>query len=65
MVLGTWCALFCTFGLINCVGVFEDYYVNGPLKNYSASSVSWILSTRSGAWRFWDRGMQPFSSLCH
>ncbi len=46
VVFGTWCGLFCTFGLINAVGVFEDYYVNGPLKNYSASTVSWITSTQ-------------------
>ncbi|OPB36873.1 hypothetical protein A0O28_0059530 [Trichoderma guizhouense] len=44
VVLGGWCALFCTFGLINCVGVFEEYYVSDPLKEYSSSVVSWILS---------------------
>lgn len=46
VVFGAWCALFCTFGLINCVGVFQEYYVNGPLKHYSASTVSWILSVQ-------------------
>ncbi|KAH6606193.1 hypothetical protein Trco_005346 [Trichoderma cornu-damae] len=44
VVFGGWCALFCTFGLVNCLGVFEQYYVSGPLKQYSESSVSWILS---------------------
>ncbi|KAL7781390.1 hypothetical protein V8C43DRAFT_319824 [Trichoderma afarasin] len=44
VVFGGWCALFCTFGLINCVGVFEEYYVSDPLKEYSSSVVSWILS---------------------
>ncbi|CRJ81795.1 hypothetical protein BN1708_001974 [Verticillium longisporum] len=44
VVLGGWCALFCTFGLINCVGVFQDYYLRGPLSDYSASEVSWITS---------------------
>lgn len=43
-VLGGWCAMFCTFGMINCVGVFEQYYVNGPLKQYDESAVSWIPS---------------------
>lgn len=43
-VLGGWCAMFCTFGMINCVGVFEQYYVNGPLKQYDESAVSWVLS---------------------
>jgi hypothetical protein len=46
VVFGGWCGLFCTFGLINCIGVFETYYVAGPLKQYSASSVSWITSTQ-------------------
>ncbi|CRK41642.1 hypothetical protein BN1723_018847 [Verticillium longisporum] len=44
VVLGGWCALFCTFGLVNCVGVFQDYYLSGPLSDYSASEVSWITS---------------------
>jgi hypothetical protein len=44
VVLGAWCALVCTFGLINSVGVFEQYYVSGPLKEYNQSTVSWILS---------------------
>jgi hypothetical protein len=44
VVFGGWCALFCTFGLINCIGVFEEYYVNGPLSQYGSSTVSWITS---------------------
>lgn len=44
VVAGGWCALFCTFGLVNCVGVFEKYYVDGPLRDYGSSTVSWILS---------------------
>ncbi|KAI1139106.1 MFS general substrate transporter [Hypoxylon sp. FL0543] len=46
VVAGGFCALFSTFGLVNCVGVFVDYYVQGPLSNYSASTVSWITSTQ-------------------
>lgn len=44
VVFGGWCALFCTFGLINCVGVFQRYYVSGPLRHYDSSAVSWIMS---------------------
>lgn len=44
VVFGGWCGLFCTFGLINCIGVFETYYVTGPLSNYSQGTISWILS---------------------
>lgn len=35
---------FSTFGWINCVGVFQDYYSTHQLKSYSASTVSWIIS---------------------
>jgi hypothetical protein len=46
VVLGGFFALFCTFGLINCVGVFLEYYVSGPLSGYDPSAVSWITSTQ-------------------
>ncbi|PSR85698.1 riboflavin transporter MCH5 [Coniella lustricola] len=45
VVLGGWCGLFCTFGFISCVGVFQEYYESGPLSHYSTSSVSWITAT--------------------
>lgn len=44
-VLGGFCGMFCTFGMINCTGVFLEYYVAGPLASYGASSASWIVST--------------------
>ncbi|KAF4989419.1 hypothetical protein FGRMN_9144 [Fusarium graminum] len=47
VVFGGWCALFCTFGVINCVGVFQKYYVSGPLREYDGSAVSWITSVES------------------
>ncbi|KAH7029281.1 major facilitator superfamily domain-containing protein [Microdochium trichocladiopsis] len=43
-VLGGWCALFSTFGLINCVGVFVQHYSSGPLAGYSLSTITWITS---------------------
>jgi hypothetical protein len=46
VVLGGWCALFCTFGFVNCVGVFVEYYANGPLSNYSSSAITWITSVQ-------------------
>lgn len=48
VVFGGWCGLFCTFGLINCIGVFEEYYVGpgGPLEKYSQGTVSWITSVQ-------------------
>ncbi|KAK2593740.1 hypothetical protein QQS21_008558 [Conoideocrella luteorostrata] len=47
VVFGGWCALFCTFGLINCTGVFVEFYVSGPLEQYNISTVSWITSAQT------------------
>ncbi|KAK2043425.1 major facilitator superfamily transporter [Colletotrichum somersetense] len=44
VVMGGFFALFCTFGLINCVGVFQAYYMEGPLREYPPSTVAWITS---------------------
>ncbi|CEN60394.1 Putative Riboflavin transporter MCH5 [Aspergillus calidoustus] len=44
VVIGAWFGLFCTFGLVTCVGVFLEYYQTGPLARYSASTISWITS---------------------
>ncbi|KAI0528397.1 major facilitator superfamily domain-containing protein [Xylaria digitata] len=44
VVFGGFLALFCSFGLVNCIGVFQQYYVEGPLSDYSESAVSWIPS---------------------
>ncbi|KAK1956007.1 major facilitator superfamily transporter [Colletotrichum sublineola] len=46
VVFGGWAALFCTFGLINCVGVFQAYYMQGPLSEYPPSTVAWITSVQ-------------------
>lgn len=46
VVFGAWCGLFCTFGFVSCIGVFQEYYETGPLANYSTSTVSWITSTQ-------------------
>lgn len=46
-VLGGWCALFSTFGLINCIGIFVQLYSAGPLAGYSLSTVTWITSLQA------------------
>ncbi|SPO01386.1 related to monocarboxylate transporter 2 [Cephalotrichum gorgonifer] len=46
VVAGGWCALFCTFGLVNCIGVFQQYYTRELLSDYSQSSISWITSVQ-------------------
>ncbi|KAL2864813.1 MCT family MFS transporter [Aspergillus lucknowensis] len=44
VVLGCWCTSFCSFGWLNSVGVFQEYYQNELLTSYSTSAVSWIPS---------------------
>jgi hypothetical protein len=44
VVVGGWFGLFCTFGLVTCVGVFLEYYQTDPLVDYSPSAISWITS---------------------
>ncbi|KAE8353319.1 major facilitator superfamily domain-containing protein [Aspergillus coremiiformis] len=44
VVIGAWCCLFCGFGWVNAIGVFQEYYQTHQLQSYSASSISWILS---------------------
>ncbi|PBP18749.1 MFS general substrate transporter, partial [Diplocarpon rosae] len=44
VVLGGWLCLFCSFGWINCIGVFQEYYEQNLLAGYSSSTVSWIPS---------------------
>ncbi|KAM6537994.1 hypothetical protein FALCPG4_003885 [Fusarium falciforme] len=44
VVLGVWCTSFCSFGWINSVGAFQEYYQNDLLNNYSSSTIAWIPS---------------------
>ena len=39
-----WCMMFCTFGLTNAYGVYQDYYVRVHLSNYSPATIGWIGS---------------------
>jgi hypothetical protein len=41
-VAGASACLFVSFGWVNCIGVFQDYYQTHQLKEYSASDISWI-----------------------
>lgn len=43
-VFGAWCTGFCSFGWLNSVGVFQEYYQTRLLPQYSASEISWIPS---------------------
>lgn len=43
-VVGGFFALLVSFGWINCIGIFQDYYESHSLKEYSASEIAWIPS---------------------
>ncbi|ORY08692.1 major facilitator superfamily domain-containing protein [Clohesyomyces aquaticus] len=43
-LIGTFCCLFCSFGWLNCVGVFQSYYQTHQLSQYSPSTIAWISS---------------------
>ncbi|PVH97821.1 MFS general substrate transporter [Periconia macrospinosa] len=43
-LLGAAFCLFCSFGWLNCVGVFQSYYSQNQLRDYSASQIAWISS---------------------
>ncbi len=47
VVVGSWCCLFASFGWINCIGVFQDYYQRNQLSSYTPSTVAWISSTET------------------
>ncbi|KAM0348382.1 hypothetical protein ACHAPU_004352 [Fusarium lateritium] len=53
VVFGGWCALFCTFGVINCVGVFQKYYVSGPLRDYDGSAFGRIFDMYGPKYLLW------------
>lgn len=42
-VLGSWCVLFCTFGIVNTFGVYQAYYER-TLPGSSSSDISWVGS---------------------
>lgn len=46
-VAGASACLFVSFGWINCVGVFQEYYQTNQLKQYSASDIAWIPALQS------------------
>ncbi|KAH7354538.1 major facilitator superfamily transporter [Plectosphaerella cucumerina] len=43
-VAGSSACLFVSFGWVNCIGVFQDYYLAHQLRAYTESEVSWIPS---------------------
>ncbi|KAJ3534528.1 hypothetical protein NM208_g7507 [Fusarium decemcellulare] len=56
VVVGVWCTSFCSFGWINSIGTFQEYYQNDLLRGQSAGRISWITSLEV----FFMMGMGPF-----
>ncbi|KAL7653291.1 hypothetical protein ACMYSQ_008007 [Aspergillus niger] len=44
VVLGAWCAIFPTMGIMNLYGLLEDWLAEHQLHEYSKASISWIFS---------------------
>lgn len=45
-VTGAWLCLFCTFGFLAAIGVFQTVYQETTLRDYSSSDISWIFSVQ-------------------
>ncbi|KAJ5604005.1 MFS general substrate transporter [Penicillium hordei] len=46
-VVGGWCIFFSMFGWANAFGVFQSYYQEHQLKDYTAFQISWISSIQT------------------
>ena len=46
-VAGCSACLFVSFGWVNCIGVFQNYYTTDILRGTSPSKVAWISSLQS------------------
>lgn len=44
VVLGAWCALFPSLGIMNTMGAFEEHISNHQLSDVDISTVGWIFS---------------------
>ncbi|KAI6710333.1 hsp90-like protein [Diplocarpon mali] len=44
VVVGAWCVLFPSLGIMNTMGAFEEYISTHQLKDYGLSAVGWIFS---------------------
>ncbi|GKZ29648.1 hypothetical protein AbraIFM66950_005929 [Aspergillus brasiliensis] len=44
VILGAWCAIFPTMGIMNLNGLLEDWLAEHQLQGYSKASISWIFS---------------------
>lgn len=45
VVFGSFCLFMSIFGIVNTSAVFQSYYLENQLEEYSPSEVGWIFST--------------------
>jgi hypothetical protein len=46
-VAGATSCLFVSFGWVNVIGIFQEYYQSNQLRNYTPSDIAWIPSLQS------------------
>lgn len=44
VVVGAWCAMIPSMGLLNTIGVLQAWVAENQLEHYSESTVGWIFS---------------------
>jgi len=44
VVLGSWCALFSSLGIMNTMGAFQEHISSNQLKHLDVAIVGWIFS---------------------
>lgn len=59
VVVGAWACFLSSYGFVTSIGVFQDYYETHFLQEYSASSISWILSIQA----FFVSAAAPFAGV--
>lgn len=62
-VFGAWCCLFCSFGWVNCIGLFQAQYEKHQLSSYTHSTVAWITSVEVRLLSFFFPARFPFFPL--
>jgi MFS family permease len=63
-VLGSFIALFCTFGQINAFGTYQSWYSSHQLQRMSPSAISWIGSLQLWVFFFLVCSIEPPIELC-
>lgn len=64
-IAGGFCTIFASFGWVNCIGVFQDYYQANQLSEYSPSTVAWIPATEGFMLFFFvSAGKDDYSGWC-